>query len=153
MNQSLVIKISETGGGGRSEPDKFGNELQELFEEAELYYQQPQPGKIYAESIAWIIISRVADIAGIASALWVLYEKVKQRTNAAKSIYINIDNISGAHWLPGKNVTDRDAFVHEFITKLTVLKESGRLDIIFDQTIDRISIDDSWVAKGDDKHG
>ena len=151
MNQCLAIKISETGGGDRDESVHFWNELREIFKGTEIYYRQPQPGKIFAESLPWIIISRVADFAGIASAIWVLYEKVKNRTNKNKSIYIDIDSMSGTHWLIGKSVTDRDAFIQEFVKKLTVLKEDGRLEIIFEKTVERVNIDGSWIQKGDDK--
>ena len=150
MNQYLAIKISETGGGGRGNPDVFGNELCEVFKGADIYYHQPQPGKIIADATGWIIISHIADLAGIASALWVLYEKVINRTKNNKSIYIDIDSGMGAHWLIGKTIKDKDAFLEEFIEKVSVLNEGGRIEIIFERTVAKVKHDNSWVKKNEE---
>ena len=64
MGSGLVIKIAVASAGSREFSHEFGDQMFEVFTDADIYHYQPPRERVFAAALDWAIISYVADIAG-----------------------------------------------------------------------------------------
>ena len=106
------------------------------------FVAQPPPGIVMTAAVDWRVILPDGDsIDALAAALWSGYESLvrplqKKSSESSPGIYIQIKNLRGEwdHFTLGKDVVQRDKFVHRVRESVAVLapknKESSlRLEI------------------------
>jgi hypothetical protein len=108
----------------------------------------------------WTIVAAIADVVGIASFLWLLYEKVimprrrEEQVHDAYTIpteneglYISIDPEKGLQWFLGKDYTDREAFITDFQVKFSEYHQTDEANEKFDGIAADIRISGLWKLK------
>jgi len=150
VGNGLVIKIAEAGAGGREFSHEFGDQVFEIFTNADIYhYQSPREG-VFGVVLDWAIITYISDIAGIASAIWLVYENVKNRNKnkeGIKGIYVDIDSEHGLHWLIGKDIKDKDIFINDFTERVSKFQASDSAGVMFERKVTQIKTRGVWVHK------
>jgi len=105
---------------------------------------------VFGAALDWAIIAYIADVAGIASAIWLVYEKVKDRNKnkeGIKGIYVDIDSEHGLHWLIGKDIKDKEIFIKDFTAKVSLFKASDHAGVLFERKVMQIKTGGVWVHK------
>ncbi len=147
----IAIKVAAANLTDRTKGDEVGNRLLQFFAEAEVYHLEPPKGREVVAAFDWIVISRIADTLGIASALWLIYDKIirplKHGAKDDQGLYVMIDAEHGLQWFLGKDIKDREVFVKDFVAKVSQYQRTDEAGRVFTQTVREIQVSEMWVKR------
>ncbi|OFW14930.1 MAG: hypothetical protein A3F69_03765 [Acidobacteria bacterium RIFCSPLOWO2_12_FULL_66_10] len=146
----LALKIAGTNLGDAELADLLGRRLIETFRDSRVYHLEPREGIRVKAAIDWIILSRVADVAGIASLLWLLFEKVirpRKTMENQMGLLVAIDQERGLQWLLGQDLSEREAFISDFVSKVSEFQCTERAQVVFRETTADLETSDIWISK------
>lgn len=150
MNQ-IALQIAGANLSNQESTDDVGRKLLQQLPESDIYHLEPPTGSIGAGALDWTIISQVADLAGIASALWLVYAEVirplKAGKNDDKGLLVVLDLNKDLKWFLGRDFDDRDAFVKDFVTKVSHYQMTDEAGRTFTKTVIETQAADHWVLR------
>ena len=151
MINKIALKISPANLYNIAKGDEVGKRLLQTFPHADRYHLEPPKGGHFKAAIDWIIIAQIADVLGIASALWLVYDEIirplKRGKDDDQGLYVAIDPEHGLQWFLGKDFKDREVFVKDFVAKVTEYQRTDDAGRVFTETIREIQVSEVWVKK------
>ena len=158
MSTPLAIKITITDTGYTIGSDVY-NAVYDFIknnQDVDLYKLEPKlsenvsgvPRVIGAGYDAIIILSITANIATIASLLWMAYDKYIAQKSKHCGLYLSMGKGNNKIDLYiGKEYKEKDIFIKAFIKSVSQTKDSkdGKED--FDETILMLKSSDDWVKR------
>ncbi len=151
MANRIALKIAAANIRDSKKADEVGESLQRTFIDAEVYHLEPPKDRLVAAAIDWIIISQVADILGIASALWGIYDGIirplKRGKEDEQGLYVAIDPEHGLDWFLGKDFKHKDVFVKDFVARVTEYQHTDDAGHVFTKTVREIQAGEIWIKK------
>lgn len=147
----IALKISPANLRGVSADDEVGKRLLQAFAHADYYHLEPPKGGHFGAAIDWIIIAQIADVLGIASALWLVYDEIirplKRSKDDEQGLYVAIDPQRGLQWFLGKDFKDREVFIRDFVAKVTEYQRTDDAGHVLTETVREIQASEMWVKK------
>jgi hypothetical protein len=151
MTSKIALKLSPANLYDTTKGDEVGKCLLRTFARADVYHLEPPKGSHFKAAIDWIVIAQIADILGIASALWLVYDEMirplKRGKDDEQGLYVVIDPEHGLEWFLGKDFKDREVFVKDFVAKVTEYQRTDDAGHIFTETVREIQANEVWVKK------
>ena len=149
MTAPLVIKmaVADTGFGTKS--DEF-NEIIDFIssniQDGEMYKLEPKALGIHAAAFdIMLILGITANIASIASLLWMAYDKYIAQKSKQGGLYLSMgkgDNKIDLYI--GKEYKEKDIFIEVFTKSASQIKDSKNSKEDFDETIMMLKSSDDW---------
>jgi hypothetical protein len=151
MSDRIPLKITSANLFDTAKADEVGERLLQAFSGADVYHLEPPKGRHFKAAIDWIVIAQIADVLGIASALWLVYDEIirplKHGKEDDKGLYVVIDPEHGLEWFLGKDFKDRELFMKDFVAKVTQYQRTDDSGRILTETVTEVQADEIWVKK------
>jgi hypothetical protein len=151
MTSKIAVMITAANLNNKAATDEVGKRLTQVFAEDEVYHLEPSNGRDTAAAFDWIVISRIADALGIASALWTIYEKTirpfKRGADDNQGLCIMIDPEHGIQWFLGKEFKDREVFIKDFVARVAEYEKTDEAGHVLNETVKEVRIGTIWVRK------
>jgi len=123
MTRKLAIGVAAANTPAEFDFRRFKKALATQMHRANVYELKPAKagGVVSAALDVWVVISRAADIAGLATFLWLVYEKFvspylpkDKKANSGLYVVVPFPGVGYEEFWLGKAYKDKDEFMREF---------------------------------------